>query len=399
LDPAPIVAHLRRRNPVCWLAGLDAWLVTRHEDVRLLFSEPRLTADPRVHARYKPPSNARAARWLSAMPFRSTTDGGASLGRRLVAAALTPRVVARLESRVRAVVERFAGPLRTRTDRVDLMREFAVPVSSTAIGSVLGVPAKDRDEARFRRLAVRATATIRPLLSDEKQLRAEESAVEMGEYVLALVNERNAARGDDLISDLLRASDGTASVAELAPVIAGLVSAGTGTTSLAFGRALRTLLENPDQFALLRRDRAILASAIEELLRYDSGIIVMPRYVAEDVPLRDHLLRKGQLVLLSVLGANRDPSVFPDPERVDLLRDTREALSFGFGAHYCIGASLARMELRLMIDAALDFLPRGARLLADEIRWSQKGLMSQIKTLPVDFGPQDRSPLRQRPDA
>jgi cytochrome P450 len=398
LDPAPIVAHLRRRNPVCWLAGLDAWLVTRHEDVRCLFSEARLTADARAYARYEPPADARAARWLTAMPFRSTAENEASPGRRLVAAALTPRVAARLEDRVRDVVERFAAPLRGRTGRVDLMAEFAVPVSTTAIGRILGVPPKDRDEARFRQLAVQATAVIRPLLTKEKQRRAEQAAAEMGEYVLGLVRERNSEPRDDLISDLVRASAGAASAEELAAVIAGVVSAGTGTTALAFGRALRTLLHHPDQLALVRRDRRILPNAVEELLRYDSGIVVMPRYVVDDFPLHGQVLRQGQLVLLSLLGANRDPDVFIDPECVDVLRDTREALSFGFGAHYCIGASVARMELRLMLDAALDFLPCGARLREDEIRWSRKGFMSQIKTLPVDFTAPERSPLRQQAD-
>jgi cytochrome P450 len=144
-------------------------------------------------------------------------------------------------------------------------------------------------------------------------------------------------------------------------------------------------MNHPDQLDLLRRDRSILPNAVEELLRYDSGIIFMPRYVVEDLVLRERTLRRGQLVLLSVMGANRDPRVFSEPDRVDLRRDTRDAVSLGYGAHYCPGASIARMELRLMIDAALDFMPSSARLLEDEIRWSEKGVMSQIKSLPVDF--------------
>jgi unspecific monooxygenase len=365
---------------------LDAWLVTRHEDVRLLFSEPRLTADARFYERYTPPTDPRAARWLSETPFRSMSGEGPSLGRRLVSAALTPRVVARLETRVRDVVECFAAPLRDRKDRVDLMNEFAVPVATTAIGRTLGVPAKDADEARFRRLAVQSTATIRPFVSAVKRQRTETAAAELGEYVLALVEERSAAPSDDLISNLLRASDGQASSEDIARVVAGLVSAGTGTTSLAFGRALRALLNHPDQLSLLRRDRTILPNAVEELLRFDSGIFVMPRYVVDEFLLEGYVLRKGQLVLLCVMGANRDARAFAEPDRLDLRRDTRAAVTFGFGAHYCPGASLARMELRLMIDAALDFVPTGARLLEDEIRWSKKGLMSQIKTLPVQFG-------------
>lgn len=386
-DPAPLVAQLRERDPVCWLPGLDAWLVTRHDDVRRLFSEPRLTADPRVYDRYRAPSDPRAARWLSEMPFRATSSDGPSSGRRLVSTALTPRAAARMEACVRDVVEHFAAPLRARTDVVDLIGEFTVPVSATAVGRILGVPPKDEDEIRFRQLAVHATATIRPFLSEKKQRSAERAAAEMGEYILALVTERCAAPREDFASDLLKASGGaTPAIAEdITRVMGGLVSAGTGTTSVACGRALRTLLKRPELLSQLRSDRSLLPNAVEELLRHDSGLLVMPRYVLEDFALRGRVLRRGQLVILSLLGANRDPSVFPDPDAVDLRRETRDAMAFGQGAHYCIGANIARMELRLMLDAALDFLPRGARLLEDEIRWSEKGLMSQIKSLPVDF--------------
>jgi cytochrome P450 len=386
-DPAPLVAHLREHDPVCWLAGLDAWLVTRHDDVRLLFSEPRVTADPRAYHRYQAPEDPRVARWLLEMPFRSTGSNGTSSGRRLVATALTPRAVARMESCVRDAVEHFAAPLRGRTDVVDLVGEFTVPVSTTAIGRILGVPPKDEDDLRFRQLAVHATSTIRPFLSEKKQRSAERAAAEMGEYILALVTERCSAPSEDFISDLLKASGGaTPAIAEdLTRVIAGLVSAGTGTTSVACGRALRTLLRHPEPISLLLQDRSLLPNAVEELLRHDSGLLVMPRYVLEDFVLRGRALRKGQLVILSLLGANRDPRVFRDPDAVDFRRDTREAMAFGHGTHYCIGANIARMEMRLMLDAALDFIPLGARLLEDEIRWSEKGLMSQIKSLPVDF--------------
>ncbi len=376
---------------MCWLPGLDAWLVTRHEDVRLLLSESRVTTDPRVYHRYRAPSDPRAARWLSEMPFRSTPSDGQASGRQLVSAALSPRAVARMEKCVRDVVEEFAAPLRGRTNRVDLIEEFTVPVSRTAIGRILGVSPKGEDENRFRQVAVCATATIRPFLSEEKQQRTELAAAEMGEYILELVTQRCTAPREDFLSDLLKASGGAtpAIVENITRAMTGLVSAGTGTTSVACGRALRTLLKRPDQLAALRRDRSILPNAVEELLRYDSGLIVMPRYVLENFELRGRALERGQLVMLSLMGANRDPRVFPAPEIVEFGRDTKDSLSLGHGSHYCVGANIARMELRLMIDAALDFIPQGARLLEAEIRWSKKGFMSQLKSLPVDFASRD----------
>jgi cytochrome P450 len=387
-DPMPFLAELRERDPICWLPGIDSWLVTQHADVRLLFSNPCLTADPRVWASYRAPSEPGAARALERMPFRSTSADSESLGRRLVSKALTPRAIARMEAWIRALVEEYAAPLRGRSGAIDLIAEFTSPVAGTAIGRILGIPPKGDDEIRFAKLARNATRAIRPFLSEKKRLQTEQASVEIGAYVLSLVAERRDDPRDDMISDLLRAAQGDASASEddIARVVAGLVAAGTGTSSTAGARALRSLLRNPDQLALLRRDRSLLPNAVRELLRYDSGLIVMPRYVLEPFELSDATFDKGQLVLLSMLGANRDPRAFPEPDVLDLRRDTKDALAFGHGPHYCIGANLALVELRLMVEAALDFLPPRAQLLEDQIRWSSRGLMSQIGSLPVDFG-------------
>src|SRR5262249_45498467 len=193
---------------------------------------------------------------------------------------------------------------------------------------------------------------------------------------------------DDFISDLLAASntESTASAENVTRVIAGLVSVGTGTTSVAAARALRTLLQHAAHLRQPRSDRSLLPNAVAELLRYDSGAMFTPRYGLEDLTLRDRTLRRGQLLLLGLMGANRDPRVFSDPDRLDFRRDLKEAVSLGHGTHYCLGASIARMELRLIIDAALDFIPPDARLVEDEIRWGERGVISQMKSLPVDFG-------------
>jgi len=163
------------------------------------------------------------------------------------------------------------------------------------------------------------------------------------------------------------------------------VATGTNTPGNAASRGLLSLLRHPDQLDLLRGNRALLPNAIEELLRYDSGLVAMARYVLEDFELRGRTLKKGQLVILSLTGANRDPRVFPDPERIDVRRDIRASMAFGHGPHYCVGINIARTELQMMLDAALDFLPPRPFLLEDQIRWSSKGLMSQLKSLPVDF--------------
>ena len=389
-DPAPVIAQLREQDPVCWIPGFDAWLVTLHEDLRSLFADPRCTADPRAYEHYQPPSVPGAARWLTEMPFRSTPSDPLSAGRRLVSAALTPQAIERTKARIQEVVEHFALPLRGRRDVVDLKGEFAAPVSAAVIGRILGVPPKGDDDLRFRMLAqrVKKGVWVWHFRSEQQRRETEAASVEIAEYLLGLVDERRQTPGGDLISDLVRASGaGTdASNEDIVRTIGALVAAGTGVPGIACARALRTLLLHPAQLSLLRSERSLLANAVDELLRYDSVVQLIPRYVLESFELRGRTLKKGQLVALCLIGANRDPRVFANPDVLDLRRDTSEVLSFGYGAHYCPGSNIARTQLRLMLDAALDFLPERARLLEDQVRWSSVGITSQLKRLPVDFG-------------
>jgi cytochrome P450 len=270
---------------------------------------------------------------------------------------------------------------------VDLLGEFTSPIAATVMARVLGIPPKGDDEIRFRMLARHATRSIRPFLSDRKQQKTENAAVEMCDYILGLAEARRLAPRDDLISDLLQNNEIGSSerLDDLVRVVAGLVSAGTGTTATAGARALKTLLQHPAELEMLRSDRSLLANGIDELLRYDSGLLVMPRYVTEAFEFRGNTFAKGKLVVLCLLGANRDPRVFVEPDKLDFRRDVRDALSFGHGSHYCIGSNIARTTMRSMIDVALDFLPSNARLREEAISWSSRGLMSQIKSLPVDF--------------
>jgi cytochrome P450 len=388
-EPGPLIADLRERDPVCWIPGLDAWVVTRHEDVRLLCNDPRLTADASAHDGYIAPATTdpRAARLLAALPFRATPADPESLGRRMVHRTLSPRAIQRTRQQIQEAVEEFAAPLRRREDVVDLVGEFTKPISTTVIGRLLGIPDDGEIADRFRNLP-RAARNVRPFLSAVKREKAERSGIAVFEFVLDLVEARREALRDGIITDLLAAGEGNERTTneDIVSVVAALVATGTNTPGNGASRCLLALLKNPDQLDLLRRDRSLLPNAIEELLRYDSGLVAMARYVLEDFELRDRTLKKGQLVILSLTGANRDPRVFPDPERIDILRDTRASIAFGHGPHFCVGVHIARSELQLMVDAALDFLPLDARFLEDQIQWGSKGLMSQLKRLPVDFG-------------
>jgi cytochrome P450 len=202
--------------------------------------------------------------------------------------------------------------------------------------------------------------------------------------------ERRRRPQEDLISDLALAHDldQQLEIDEIVSVVTALISAGTETTVSGGVFSLRTLLHNPEVLEELRADRSLLPGAVLELLRYDFGPTDwLPRFALRDFELEGRTIRKGQLLMLSFMGADRDPAVFPDPDRVDVRRDNSRIAIFGHGPHYCLGVNLARQELRCMLDAALDFMPPGSRLLDDEIRWQETigPLFRSLESFPVEF--------------
>lgn len=390
-DSIRVIGELREQDPAHWVAGLDAWFISRHEDVRSLFADPRVTADPRQYERFVAPTEPGASRWMAVPPFLASHSESPSQERQRVSFALTPRALTRLEPSIHNVVEQFAAPLRKRTGTVDLVAEFTDRVPGTVIGRLLGVPPKTEDEARFYKLSRNMVRLVNPVLTEKKRLKTERATAEICEYLLELVRDRRKRPKADLLSHLVRLDAYQDTPPEevdedVVRIAAGLISAGTETITLASTRALRTLFQHPSELDRLRRDRSMLPNAVTELLRYDMGLFGMPRYVVDDFELRGRHLRRGQLVVLSFEGAHRDPRAFDAPERLDLRRETKNLIAFGHGVHHCIGSNVARTELRLMLDAALDFLPAEARLREEQICWGGAGIVSRIKSLPVDFG-------------
>lgn len=388
-DPAGVIARLRQDDPVHYIPGVDAWMICRYDDVLRLFTDPNVTNDPRAYAHYQQAPEGSYARWTSEHGLFSAPPDEHARQRRLVSAALTPRAVARMEDQVREVVEAHAKPLRGREDVVDLIAEFTGRVPNAVITRITGVPAYSDAEERFRQLMTEVISGISPFLDDEMRKIAQNAIQELCEYVRELAVERRADPKEDLISDLVRAHDADDRMTndEIVLMVAALVSAGSETTAMGGALGIKSLLQHPDQLALLRADRSLLPNAVDELLRYDFGAVGLPRYALNDFELRGKAIRKGQLLMLNFHGAHRDPSVFADPDRLDVTRDTSRLAIFGRGPHYCLGANLARQELRCMIESALDFLPPGASLLEDEIEVTRIAMFSRMETLPVAFAP------------
>jgi cytochrome P450 len=385
-----IIAQLRAEDPVHWVPGYGLWWVTRHDDVRRLLDDPDYaTGDRRAWEFYVAPPEGTFSRWVADHNLFSMSRAEHARVRRIVSAAFTPRAVARIEGQVRDVIGRYAAPLHGRRGVVDLFGEFTNPIPNVVISRITGVPPAGDDEARFRELAQTTIQGFLAFGDAELQRKGEAAFLELSAWVRAMVAERRRAPRDDLLSDLLQAqSAGDTPVTddEIVILVAGLIGAGSETTALGGLVAIITLLQHPDAFARLRYDRALLPKALNEIVRFGfGGPGALPRYAVRDFELRGKQIRKGQMLMLSFGGANRDPAVYDDPDRLDLDRDPQDLLSFGHGTHFCLGAHLARQEMRCMLDAALDFMPPGSRLREDLMQFTPMGFMRRPVNLPVEF--------------
>jgi cytochrome P450 len=271
---------------------------------------------------------------------------------------------------------------------IDLMGDFTNPIPNAVISRIVGV-SPGADEVRFRELAQELIRGFFPLAPPEAVAASEAALQEMTPWLRKMVAERRSGElREDLISDMLGAQEGDfpLSVDEIVMLVAVLIGAGSETTNLGGLIMIQTLLEHPEPLARLRADRSLLPNAVSEIMRFAfGGPAGMTRYAVRDFTLRGRQIRKGQMLMLSLGGANRDPAVFPDPDVLDIERDNREALYFGNGPHYCLGANLARQEMGCMLDAALDLVTPGSRVRDDLQVFKPMGPFNRPMNLPIEI--------------
>jgi cytochrome P450 len=388
-NPYPFLAELRRDDPVHFVPGLGFWFVTRYEDVRQLFVDPRVTPDRRRWERYVPAPEGSLMRKIAERGLFSLPPREHARVRRMVSAAFTPRAVARMDAQVAEVVEQYAKPLRGRRGVVDLAAEFCSPIPNAVISRITGIPAWSGDEERFVALAQDIVRGFFSFADPSLAEKAEKAYSEIAGWVSELADARSREPREDLISDLVQVRDGADRMQrdEVVMLVAGLLGAGSETTAIGGANSIRLLLEFPDQAARLRREPEWIPNAVKEVLRYGfgSGAGGLLRYAVEDFELHGKSIRKGQMLMLSTSSAHREPDLFPDPDRFDVARDTRTSIVFGQGPHLCLGANLARSEMACMLKASLDFLPERARLRSELQERVQLGFFSRYANLPVDF--------------
>lgn len=302
--------------------------------------------------------------------------------RNLLSHAFTPRQVAR----VRPITQRIASQLAhaaAERGRVDLYDAFAQKLPLQVICEVIGIPAVDFEQMGHWTEAL-SVATAYP--TPPARIAADDAIVGLSRYVGELIAARRKAPVEDMLSALIAVEEAgdRLSPDELVAMIAQMLYAGHETTRNLIGNGLFCLLEHPDQLARLRAEPAAIEGAVEEMLRFEPPILFLSRVVKRDCTLAGVELEKGSLMHVSLSAANRDPARFPNPDRFDVLRTDNRHLGFGFGAHFCLGASIARMEGRVAFETLLSRFS-SIEWGGGEPRWAGDTALRTLETFPVEL--------------
>lgn len=414
-DPYAVFGRLRDQGPVVWSETHHAWVITRYQGVREAFGDSSLLSSDRITPYWRRLGPERAAKLGTTfellrgwMVFHDDPDH--SVLRDPVRRAFTPRQLARLGPKIEAIAAELLDGLDGAGEG-DFKAAFAFPLPALVIAELMGVEGRDRD--RFKDWSAKLSAIVFGESDNpERDERAAEGAAEFVEYFSWLIRQRRDRPGDDLVSALLAGigdrSDGTAGPGDgaengpedgaqdgaqplsdlrLVGACTLLLFAGHETTTNLLTNSALSLMENPEQRRLWCDRPELTDGAVEELLRYDGPVKVMVRSVREDHEREGVQMRRGETVYLAVAGAQRDPNAWDRPSELVLDRPVdraRPGLAFGQGAHFCLGASLARLETRIAVPAMLERFPR-MRLTVevDELSWEPQILGRTVAKLPV----------------
>lgn len=389
-DPFPILARLRNEDPVHHSDILGGWVLTRHGDVRNALKDAHLSADRITpFLNHLPPGERRSIAGLGAMlqrwvvfmdPPRHTQV------RALMNRAFTSNALAALEPKINAIVNQLIDALLEKEGEADFIADFAYPLPATVIAIIIGVPPEDIDQIKTWSDDL-ATFVGSALETPDKRDRAEASVQAMTAYFRDIIAHRRKHPPEDAtIIDNLIAAEEQGAVLDEATLVAScvlLLFAGHETTTNLFGNGLLAMLRSLDQLAQFQADPAMANSAVEEMLRYDGPIGAMPRVTTESYTIGDVTLPPGERVFCMVNAANRDPTVFHEPDRLDLNRPANRHIVFGFGIHFCIGAPLARLEGRIGFPALLRRLANIEQ--TSEATWNDSMVLRGMQHLPIGF--------------
>jgi cytochrome P450 len=375
-NPYPFYARLRSEAPAYRMKvglGLWGWLVTRYDDAVLVLKDERFAND-----------------WSPRVPWVMRRFGGSLIRhmlvrdppdhtrlRTLVSKAFTPRLVERLRGRVQGVCDELLDPVPAE-GRMELVHAYALPLPLTIIAELLGIPTEDRLRLHaWARTGIGASSGLDLFLAIPSMWR-------LPRYFRKLFAERRAEPRDDLLTALVQAEEAGDKLDEdeLVSMIFLLLVAGYETTVNLLSVSALALLQHPSERESLQQDPGLVASAIEELLRFTSPLeMAMPRYTREDVTIGSVTIPRGELVVAVFGSANHDEAQFPDPERLDLARDPNRHLGLGMGGHFCLGAPLARLEAEIALTTLFRRFPRLRLAGQESVRWRRNLVLRGLERL------------------
>ena len=356
-NPYPFYHALREKDPV-HQSPLGFWVLTRYDDVVTSLRDSRYGRDgfaPLIEAVYGP--ETAEGNLPRSMLMRDPPEH--TRLRSLVNKAFTPRVIEGMRARIQMIVERLLDKVQDARS-MDVIDDLAYPLPVTVICEMLGVPLDDHEAIRGWSSDIARSLDAIGLLADpEIVARGVAARRNLTDYFRRLLPERRKHPQADLLSLLIAVEEqgDKLNEGELLAMCLLLFIAGHETTVNLIGNGTLALLEHPDQMAKLRDDPVLIASAIEELLRYDSPVQWTARITNSDVEIGDRTVPSGSMVIAVIGAANRDPRHFQDPDRLDIVRADNRHVSFGFGIHFCLGAPLARVEGQIALGMLLRRMP------------------------------------------
>ena len=384
-DPTPELREIREDfgvRTVLNAFGIQVYLVTRHEDVK------EVLADHEHFRNSRPPGFVLPGAPAVPEDAQAESRAGNLLGldppehqrlRRMLTGEFTVRRMKRLEPRIVEIVEQQLDEMQSQCPPANLVAHFALPIPSLVICELLGVPYADRED--FQRRSARQldlSAPIPERLELQRQGR---------DYMRSLVQAARRDPGEDMLGMLVREHGDELTVDELIGIAGLLLLAGHETTSNMLGLGTLALLRHPDQLAAVRENPEAIGPAVEELLRWLSILhTAIPRITASEVEVAGVTIPAGQLVFASLPSGNRDPDFIADPDTLDIGRGAPGHLAFGHGVHHCLGAPLARMEMRIAFPALLRRFPKLA--LAedfDDVQFRSFHFIYGLKSLEVTW--------------
>jgi cytochrome P450 len=369
LNPFQFYKMMRETDPIHSIVEYGAWQVFRYDDVQRVLSDYAAFSSNFTQGQAQDPLSTSL---ISLDPPRHRQL------RNIVTQAFTPRSVARLSDRITAIVTDLLDPIVSK-GQMDIIDDLSYPLPVIVIAEMLGIPQQDRES--FKRWSDAIVGTSGAVQGDPQR--------EMGAYFLDMIERRRREPQDDLISALLDAQiDGQRlNQRELLGFCILLLVAGNETTTNLIGNALLCFDEQPEVMEQLRADPELMPNAIEEVLRYRSPVQMMYRRAVSDVTLDGHQIRAGQMVLAQIGSANRDEAQFPNADTFDIRRTPNRHIAFGHGIHFCLGAPLARLEGRIVLNALLARVHDIRRVREQPLEPTGSDIVYGVKHLPITFKP------------